>query len=149
MKNQIVKSFVVVTLITLASIVSANAQTNGRVTATVSFDFSVGDQRFAAGEYIIEKATPQSNNTSLIIRKKDGKSSRIVMMLPLDVKAKNGDTQASLFFNRYGSDYFLSEVVNTNDHFGAKMPKTKEEANLARQFGTPTRETVALNSVKH
>ncbi len=133
----------------IASIVSVNAQTNGRVAANISFDFSVGDLKFAAGEYIIEKAAPQSNNASLIIRKKDGKASRIIMMLPMDVKAQNRDAQASLFFNRYGTEYFLSEVVNNADRFGARTPRSKKEAELARQFGSPTRESVALSTSGH
>lgn len=149
MKKQIVKSIVVITLVTLVSIVAANAQASGRVATSIPFDFNVGGQKFTAGDYILEKAVPLSNNAILIIRQNDGKASRILMMLPLSGKEKNTTTGASLFFNRYGSNYFLSDVANSADGFGARMPKSKEETILSLQSVTPTRETIALNPVKH
>ncbi len=53
-----------------------------------------------------------------------------------------------VLFHRYGTDYFLSDVVNPGN-FAAKMSKSKEEVNLGREFGIPAREPVALNPIKY
>jgi len=145
MKNQILKSIAAVFVMLLA-IASANAQTNNQVAANIPFDFYVNNQKFAAGEYVIERANPSSLEASLIFRQKDGKNSRIVMMLPLAVNAQSGKAQPSLIFNRYGAEYFLSEIRNPADSFGAQLPKVKKERSLAMQFGEPTREIVRLSS---
>jgi hypothetical protein len=68
------------------------------------------------------------------------------MMLPLTVDSGSGKTQPTLIFNRYGSEYFLSEVRNPGDNFGAQLPKVKQERNLAKQTGEAKREAVALSS---
>ncbi len=148
MKNQIIKSIVVVSFVMLFVAVSANAQTSNGMVAKIPFDFYVKNQKFAAGEYVIERATPNSFSASVIIRQKDGAKSRIVMMLPLDVDGNLSEIQPNLIFNRYGSDYFLSEVRNPADNFGARLPKVKLERNLAKQFGEAKRESVVLSKIQ-
>jgi hypothetical protein len=146
MKNQILKSIVAVSFVMLFAIVSASAQTSNQMVANIPFDFYVKSQKFTAGEYVVERANPNSFSASMIIRQKDGKNSNIVMMLPLTVNAGTGKNQPSLIFNRYGADYFLSEVRNPADSFGAQFPKVKLERNLAKQSGEAKRETIALSS---
>ena len=146
MKNQIVKSIVAISFVMLFAVVSASAQTNNQVAANIAFDFYVKNQKFAAGEYIIERANPSSLQSALIFRQKDGKNSRIVMMLPLAVNALSSKTQPSLIFNRYGADYFLAEIRNPADSFGAQLPKVKKERTIAKQTGAAKREIVVLTS---
>jgi hypothetical protein len=146
MKNQSLKSIVAVSFVMLFTFVSAYAQTNNRMVAKIPFDFYVKNLKFAAGEYIVEKANIDSNSPIMIFRQKNGENSKIIMMLPLTVDAGSGKAQPSLIFNRYGADYFLSEVRNPADDFGAQFPKGKQERNLAKQSGEAKRESVALSS---
>lgn len=149
MKNQILKSIAVIIFVTLFAAVSSYAQTNHQVVAKIPFDFYVKNQKFTAGEYVIERANPASLQAALIFRQKDGGNSQIIMMLPLTVNAlSRNQAQPNLIFNRYESDYFLSEFRNPADNFGAQVTKAKNERNLAKRFGAPKRETVVLNSVQ-
>lgn len=144
MKKQIIKSIVAVSFLVLVSIVSSNAQTHSQIAVNVPFDFYVKNQKFTAGKYLIESLNPRSNQTNLVIRQKDGEAKMVVMMLPLTVNGERSEAKPILIFNSYGSTYFLSEIRNPVENFGAQLLKTKEEKNLARQFGNPTREAVAL-----
>ena len=128
--------------------VSAQAQTHGKLTANIPFDFYVGDQKLVAGEYTIVSVNPQSDGATLVIRQKDGKGSRILNFMPEVVKGERTDASPSLIFNRYGSEYFLSEVRNPTQTFGARAPKSKVEANLAGRTGTSIPKIVAMNTVK-
>lgn len=148
MQNRILKSTVAIIFAALFAIVSASAQTNNQVVAKIPFDFYVKNQKFAAGEYVIERANPASLQAAVIFRQKTGGNSQIVMMLPLAVNAQSNQAQPNLIFNRYESDYFLSEFRNPADSFGAQLPRVKKERNLAKQFGAPKRETIVLNSIQ-
>ncbi len=148
MKNQKIKSIIVVGFLVLFATFSANAQTGKPLVADIPFDFYVKNQKFEAGKYTIERAAPNSFSASIIIRQKDGKKSKILMLLPLELKNERGEFSAKLIFNRYGSEYFLSEVQNPADDFGAQSPKVRLEKNYAKQHGEPTRETVLLSTVQ-
>lgn len=146
MKKQILKSIIAAGFLVLFAAVSARAQTNNQVVANIPFDFYVKNQKFTAGEYVIERANPASLQAALIFRRKDDGNSQIVMMLPLSVNAQTRQAQPNLIFNRYESDYFLSEFRNPADSFGAQLPKAKKERNLAKQLGEPKREVVVLST---
>jgi predicted transposase YbfD/YdcC len=145
MKKQIVNLIAAIGSLVLLSAMSANAQTQGKLVAHIPFDFYVQNQKFEAGDYIVESVSKQSSQTNLVIRQKDGDAKKLVMMLPKVVRNNGRDTQAVMAFNRYGEDYFLSEIRNPSESFGAQLPRSRAEKKLARQFGKPEREIIAMN----
>ena len=49
----------------LLTVVSAQAQTTGRYRAHIPFDFTIGQETFQAGDYVVSLAMPTSSHTTL------------------------------------------------------------------------------------
>ena len=142
MRKQIVNAVVALSFAVLLSAAAGHAQTHGALKAHIPFAFYVQNQRFEAGDYTVESVNPRTGQTNLLIKRTDGTARKLVIMSPKELKEREG--QAVLAFNRYGEDYFLSEIRNPVDNFGAELPAGKTERNLARRFGKVQRETVAV-----
>jgi hypothetical protein len=101
-----------------------SAQQN--VEVQVPFSFRVGDSIMPAGSYSVD----HSRHTSiLLIRSTDGKSSATVMTNA--TQAKDVRTQDQLVFNRYGDEYFLSQVWRSGYSLGRQLVPTHSERELA------------------
>jgi hypothetical protein len=101
------------------------AQSNG-VRATVPFDFTVGNELLPAGTYTIKE---QSDHL-IVIQNHD----KPIAMLSL----VNGDSNRSpnggkLKFHRYGSQYFLSEILCDQANMNLQVPTSKTEKTTALQ----------------
>lgn len=142
MKKQFISLIMAIGSLVLFSAVSANAQTQGKITAHIPFDFYIQNQKFEAGDYVVESVNLHSNQTSLAIRQKNGNAKTLVTMLPKIVNNNGRETQTVLSFNRYGDNYFLSEIRNPLENFGAQMPKSNKEKTVARSFGKAERERI-------
>lgn len=155
MKKDILKGFTIFTLMValaiLTSVVSANAQSQSRVAADIPFEFVVGDQTMAAGEYTIKSVTTEGN--ALAILGKDNRESVILLVEPIEPMNKR--KSARLVFHRYGQNYFLAQVW-TGDNVGRKLAKSKQERAMEREFarisskseqGQSTYETVEVVAV--
>ena len=88
--------------------VLANAQSHKQIAVHVPFDFYVQGQKMTAGDYIIESASPQSAQSTFIFRQKDGKDSKILMTIPVELKNDRKSSEPTMIFNRYGDNYFLA-----------------------------------------
>src|SRR5438309_1549636 len=82
MKKQILMIVATIGFTFVLAGVSVNAQTHGKLAANIPFDFYAGNQKFTAGEYTIDSANPRSDGATLIFRQKNGKSSKILMLMP-------------------------------------------------------------------
>lgn len=142
MKKQILIVAAIIGFTFLTGGANANAQTHSRLTANVPFDFYLGDRRMPAGDYTIESVNPQSDGATLVFRHKDGKDQRVVNII--GKATTKPATAAKLFFNRYGAEYCLSGLQNPNENFSGQTPRSKVEANLARQFSNSGAKTVAV-----
>ena len=101
------------------------AQSNG-VRANVPFDFTVGNKLLPAGTYTIKE---QSDHL-IVIQNHD----KPIAMLSL----VNGDSNRSpnggkLKFHRYGSQYFLSEILCDQASMNLQVPTSKTEKRTALQ----------------
>ena len=126
----------------------ANAQSQQPITAQVPFDFYIQNQKMTAGVYVVESISPQSAQPILIFRQKDGKGKRIVMTIPFEINGEQKLEQPTMFFNRYGDEYFLSEIRNPLEKLSFEISTANEEKSLARNFGKPTQESVGMGLVK-
>jgi hypothetical protein len=101
------------------------AQSNG-VRATVPFDFTVGDKLLPAGTYTIKE---QSDH--LIVIKNHDKPIAVLSLVNGDSnKSPNG---GKLKFHRYGSQYFLSEILCDQAGMNLQVPTSKAEKRTALQ----------------
>jgi hypothetical protein len=101
------------------------AQSNG-VRATVPFDFTVGNKLLPAGTYTIK----EQSDHMIVIQNHD----KPIAMLSL----VNGDSNRSpnggkLKFHRYGSQYFLTEILCDQANMNLQVPTSKTEKTTALQ----------------
>jgi hypothetical protein len=120
-----------IALLAIANLAMAGtsfAQSNG-VRANVPFDFTVGDKLLPAGTYTIKE---QSEHV-IVIKNHD----KPIAMLSL----VNGDSNKSpnggkLMFHKYGSQYFLSEILCDGANMNLQVPQSKAEKRTALQEAT-------------
>lgn len=144
MKKQIL-SALVIGIIALFSYTAANAQLNSPINVSIPFDFYVGDKKMTAGTYTIGRLSPLTSQTALLLRRVDGKAQAVMFAVPMKASRKS---DVSLLFNRYDTEYYLSEIRNQFAEFGVRLPQGKTEINLARQYVKPKEETVTLTSTR-
>jgi hypothetical protein len=132
MKNVVAKFGLLVVLTIVAAGASANAQSlQYRVTANIPFDFSVAGQKLPAGKYFINRAQQGDGDMVVQIRSTDGHSN--VTRLTIPISAYNPVNKSKLVFNRYGDDYFLSEIWPAGSATGRELPKSRAEREVARK----------------
>jgi hypothetical protein len=96
----------------------------------------------------VTRLNPQSDKATLVIKSADGRASRIVLALA-PVQAGRVQERARLVFNRYGSQYFLSQVWTAADNMGVELLKSRSERTLAQSSAgehAPERKAIALGS---
>ena len=132
MKNVVAKMGLLAVMMIIAASVSANAQTlQYRLTANIPFDFSVAGEKLPAGKYLISRAQTSDGDMVVQIASKDGHSS--VTRLTIPVSAKEPSKTGLLVFNRYGNEYFLSEIWPAGGVVGRELHKSRAERELARK----------------
>lgn len=146
MKREMLKSFTMLMLTVAFACLTVEAQTLNQMKADIPFRFTIGDQTLPAGEYTVRYVNQDSGKTALLFKSTDGKTSRIVNMNT----AQRGEqeTKASLVFNQYGDQYFLSEVWTGADQYGLSLPASRAERQLKNGdlAMEAKRVTVALNA---
>jgi len=132
MKNVVAKLGLLAVMVIIAASVSASAQSlQYRITANIPFDFSVAGKKLPAGKYWINRAQQGSGDMVVQISSTDGHSS--VTRLTIPVFAYNPAKNSSLVFNRYGNDYFLSEIWPAGSATGRELPKSRAEREVVRK----------------
>jgi hypothetical protein len=128
--DTVMKRIPIVALITLASLVSAgNVLAQSReVRATVPFNFSVGNKLLPAGNYtfISEK------QDQILIRSSD--QSQFAVLTRTADENPTTWTDGKLIFNKYGDQYFLSEVLCSTAALNVDIPASKTERNAQHQM---------------
>ena len=136
----------IVGLLALSFAATAQAQLPGvPIRANIPFDFIVRGKTLPAGNYEIERVTDEPG--SLLLRNVNYKHDHIVF----ETESMEGRRIANhnvLVFNRYGDEYFLSEVVTAGEQTGRELAPTKTERSLKREMAKnqaqPESVTVAL-----
>jgi hypothetical protein len=104
------------------------AQSSG-VQATVPFDFTVGNKLLPSGTYTIKQ-----DSTHVIVIRSHDKPIAILSTVNQDSnKAPNG---GKLLFHKYGSQYFLSEVLCDRADMNVEIPTSKTEKRVRLQQAT-------------
>lgn len=106
--------------------------------ANIPFPFRVGQTLLAAGEYQIYNAGP-----ALVVREEGHGHPAAMFLTRYDARLKP-PAASVLKFNHYGSTYFLSEIWTAGSSEGRVIPPSREEKQLARQFGLPRGTGVAV-----
>jgi hypothetical protein len=114
-------------LLAVVAAVSVHAQ-NSSFRVNIPFDFIVGDQTLAAGEYAVDQ---QSFTGAVKLTCVDHKGSAVTVGLPIS-SAAGAQNEEKLVFHRYNKTYFLAQVWGAGA-YGRKLPTTKREDEMAAQ----------------
>jgi hypothetical protein len=119
--------FGILTTLMLALLISVPLSAQTIATATVPFDFTVGQTRMPAGTYQI---SPLAHG-AIVVR--DGKTAKSVASVFRWEDAGKGDSTPTLVFHRYGDEYFLSQVSRGHGNGVMQLPTSKleEEVRIA------------------
>jgi hypothetical protein len=130
-------------LASLAATGTVSAQDHA-ATATVPFNFNVGDTWVPAGTYIM--TSDMSHPEVISIRSKDGKTTLLSVTRSEDRRSSNA---GKLVFTKYGDQYFLHEIFCSRCGMNVAFPGSKHErlarTRLEAGLLNPTDVYLALN----
>ena len=124
MKTQLIRNFGV----GLLAAVSVYAQGSQTLTVQGPFGFHADNSVFPSGEYTVDTVAP----SVVRLRSADGKSS--AMILTIGVQTLGTPSEGKLVFNRYGDEYYLSQVWKPGGNTGREFQKTQREIEVAAKI---------------
>ena len=125
MKKQAVRFFAMATLLITLSVGSSIAHGFGLgVRANIPFDFVIGTKTLPRGTYTVKLLNTSPN--VLVIRGRDNGEVALAISNTVSALDKE-DNSPQLIFNRYGNEYFLSQVWRGASLAGKELPKSQQE----------------------
>lgn len=137
--------FVVVMLgvLFLLMVTNASAQTSHELVADIPFDFTACQQQLPAGKYKVRPLS--SSNPKLLLVRSEDNSKFAEIACVHDTQGSKLVVNGRLIFNRYGDEYFLSEMWFPGEKTGNLVVKSeKEEALLKEVAPRKKREKVTI-----
>ena len=141
----LVRNVVTLGLFFILALVTVQAQTE-RGQVNIPFDFYAGTAKLKAGAYQIKR---MSDNL-VAIRSADGKTTALVNA-PLTIGARDSKSGRRLVFNKYGDQFFVSQIW-LDVESGRQVIPSKEETRMAKDqrlangVETPERREIALRT---
>ena len=132
MKKQASVFLMTLSLLGTLAVVSAYSLSVENFVVNIPFSFTIGDKTFPAGRYRVEPISfsGATLNSKVVIRSTSGDKSTIVSTLP--IQASGIQDQSKLVFNRYGDQYFLSQVWTAGNSAGRIVRESRIEERLAK-----------------
>jgi hypothetical protein len=112
--------------VALLAAASVYAQGSQNLTVQVPFGFHLGNSMLPSGEYIISTDVAPG---VVRVRSADFKSS--VMILSNTAQTSATPSEGKLVFNKYGDEYFLSQIWRAGSNTGNELRKSRREAEVA------------------
>ena len=122
MTTQLIRNLSVA-LLAAASMYAQGSQT---LTVQIPFGFHAGTSVLPSGEYTVDTAAGPG---VVRLRSADAKSS--VMILSMATQTLATPTTGKLVFNKYGDEYFLSQIWKAGSNTGNELRKSRREAEVA------------------
>lgn len=140
-----VRNVVTLGVFFILALVTVQAQT-GRGEVNIPFDFYAGTAKLKAGAYQVKRMS----DNAVAIRSADGKTTALVSA-PLTIGARDSKSGRRLVFNKYGDQFFVSQIW-LDVESGRQVIPSKEETRMAKDqrlangVATPQRREVALRT---
>jgi hypothetical protein len=133
MRNSNLKIVVALVLLALVTAWPSLAQSVTTLAkAEIPFDFVVGQKTLPAGQYEICPGN-KTNKDILWIKKADSRATANVVTFGRNIKRQQAGPY--LVFNRYGNQYFLSQVWTEFDQVGRQAAKSAQEKEMIQAGG--------------
>jgi len=129
MKRQTLRIFTIFSVLLVATVVSAHAQSERTQVTYIPFNFVVGKKTLPAGEYVVRPNRKLSDDIWLV-QSKDGDES--ALFTTRSVQASKTQKRTKLVFNKYGDQYFLSQIWEGGSNSGRELVKRRPERELER-----------------
>jgi len=119
-------------LLTVGGGVVANAQIDSdmRIQANVPFAFAVANTTLPAGNYEIKRVDDNAPNV-LELRSADGRTSVIFETENAQTRDDQAANKTELVFDKFGDEYFFSQLWVSGSVSGSELPKSRMEKRLA------------------
>jgi hypothetical protein len=127
------------TLIVLAMATATQAQ--NIVKATIPFDFVVGNQTYAAGEYTMKSL----EGNRALLRIDNTQEGNATMVLSNACEQLVPSEKTELVFHRVGDNYFLSQIWIAGNSSGREFPVSRKETQISQNRERPEMVIVAAN----
>ena len=127
------KRLLFISIFAAMSTASIHAQETTRLKADIPFSFHVGKSAMPAGSYGLQGES--AGRGILTMRSDSGPGTVIFNTIP-DSTSRPTDN-AKLVFNKYGEEYFLSEVWTPNSTRVATLAKPRKELDLVAKGKIP------------
>lgn len=99
---------------------------SAQMRANIPFDFAAAGSNLAAGEYTLET----TGATDQVLQMCNLQQHRCVFVIASQVASQGKNVHGKLVFNRYGDQYFLSEVWSRS--LVQTLPQDRRERQLAK-----------------
>jgi hypothetical protein len=129
LKKKILSIVATLTLLIPITIIGF-AGLSGRVTADIPFNFTVGNKEFKAGKYSVGRLASGRTADTLILRSEDGLEAA---NFNVNMVYGKGKPRARMVFNRYGNQYFLTQIFDAESAEGSALVKSKAEREAAKK----------------
>ncbi len=131
MKKQALRIFSMLSFLVMLAAVAVQADPPREVRADIPFDFIVGNKTYPAGSYAVEYTQPQG---AFLIHIAEDESRRTLLWSNTVPAQSIEDHSPKLIFNRYGDEYFLTQVWGGGDIDGRELRKFHRERDRAREY---------------
>ena len=147
MKKQMITLTAVAMFAMTLTVVSVHAQNAGNLAVTIPFEFAASGKTLPAGDYYVRRSLDGAR-VVMRIESKDGSMS--IYVPTHGVQSADIQNGSKLVFNRYGEQFFLSQVWAAGRSNGEELNKANPERilrrELARRVGKPETITIAARS---
>ncbi|MEJ7617781.1 MAG: hypothetical protein WKF30_12650, partial [Pyrinomonadaceae bacterium] len=130
MKNQIAKIFVIISLTVACAVTAAHARSVKTLKFHIPFNATVGKTSLPSGDYTVRVLDNSASKT--VVMKSDDGQHKLAIGFLLPVNSRESSAKAKLVFNRYGNQYFLSQIWESGRETGQELTKTKAEREIAK-----------------
>ena len=110
MKQQLFKLTAIFAIFLGLAVTGVQAQAPSKVEVNIPFEFSAGKTTLQPGVYSIKRMS----GNYLTLRSADGKSA-VILNAPLNLTSIDPESVERLVFNKYGDQYYLSQIWLTAD----------------------------------
>jgi len=151
MKTQAFRTITMLSLLLMLAAVSVTAQqlSENSIAVKIPFDFAVDETKLPAGNYTLRRFISTSSADQLVIQNAEA---RVGMRTGITRPNRASEIQrkSKLVFNRYGEQYFLSQVWMAGSDTGRDLFQSRNERNVAKELARNNSEhqKVALTASK-
>lgn len=141
MRKQTFRVFTILGALLLTAM-SVHAQSQRSQVTNIPFNFVVGHKTLPAGDYVV-KPNRRGSDNAWLVQSTDGHES--VLFTTRSIQTSKSQKKTKLIFNKYGDQYFLSQIWLDGNNSGRELVRRKLERELEKSIARRT--TVLSNGV--